>query len=676
MDDHNYTRLATSEEEAGNAIEMTEVGAMAPAPWPSAQDSMEYDQFLQDAYDYYCNNGYWCNVIGDLLNVVAFAFVIAFGTFLVTCVDYAVLFAQYNVTNAVHIPAILSVHPFVLACDAIFLVILLFQIVQLIRSARRFSKMRHYYKGVLHISDTELPYLSWTKVQDRLLGDSSLKKAVSSELDIANRLMRYDNFMIGLVSAGLIHVDVPVLCHSRIAVISYLLESIIKQWLVSLLRDESRFAMLKSEFHFEKILQTAPWYFRIWGLLYFLFMPFSIIYQLSYMFFRYADELRSRPGHMSSRQWTPYARWRLRHYDELPHIFRMRANGSIEYAEKYVQCFTNGKLEHLARFVALIAGAFVAVLLAMSVWDSNILVKVTIANQTILWYLTLFGILLAAARASVSNESQMVDPTFAMQQLHEMSHMTLPAWVRSPLSKETYDDVTRMFTYRFFMVLDSLFAAISAPIILLFILPRRMGKILEFIRTNSTVIDGLGPVYSVALLRPQWMEGRRPDEVSNADGSVLEPTNAASDALLLGNASPDAQDMDQRKMERSLVVFSRNNPGWNPTLDSQRALLRRVDEGVRRIAPDGRLMQQSETRAAQPSAASHSAGDVTPRASSPPLLLAPGRPADPGPLQRSMALSLSVLDEIHVRAMRRPRGAECVTGCVRVAQDQSRGGRS
>eukprot|EP00798_Chlamydomonas_sp_ICE-L_P001262 gene1262-32610_t len=79
-----------------------------------------------------------------------------------------------------------------------------------------------------------------------------------------------------------------------------------------------------------------------------------------------AERLYSHPGSMSSRRWSPLARWMLREYNELPHYIDNRLNASHEAAVKYIAQFPSHTLASVARFVAFVTGSFAALLLLVA----------------------------------------------------------------------------------------------------------------------------------------------------------------------------------------------------------------------------------------------------------------------------------------------------------------------
>ena len=89
------------------------------------------------------------------------------------------------------------------------------------------------------------------------------------------------------------------------------------------------------------------------GILNAMFAPFIVIYLLSYSFFRYFEvslshrygasadvqEYHKNPSSIGSRQYTPYAQWKFREFNELPHLFERRLDRSYPTAKEYIDQF-------------------------------------------------------------------------------------------------------------------------------------------------------------------------------------------------------------------------------------------------------------------------------------------------------------------------------------------------
>lgn len=141
------------------------------------------------------------------------------------------------------------------------------------------------------------------------------------------------------------------------------------------------------------------------------------------------QEYHKNPSSIGSRQFTQLARWKFREFNELPHLFQQRINYAHPVSESYVSQFPKEKTALVSRFVAFLAGSVTAVLLLFSLIDPDAFLHFEITpGRNLLFYLTLFGVVLAVARGMVPDENKVVDPEELMRCIVEHTHYLPVEW--------------------------------------------------------------------------------------------------------------------------------------------------------------------------------------------------------------------------------------------------------
>ena len=108
----------------------------------------------------------------------------------------------------------------------------------------------------------------------------------------------------------------------------------------------------------------------IWtGLVHVALVPFIAGFMTMHFFLLHAQEWRDKKHYLGPREWSPIARWSFRELNELPHVFETRLAASRKLADAYLKLFPRPMIAALARSVAFVSGALVAVLLARR-WPS------------------------------------------------------------------------------------------------------------------------------------------------------------------------------------------------------------------------------------------------------------------------------------------------------------------
>ena len=63
-----------------------------------------------------------------------------------------------------------------------------------------------------------------------------------------------------------------------------------------------------------------------------------------------SQEYHKNPSTIGSRAYSPFARWKFREFNELPHLFQKRLNQSYLIANRYIDQFPKTKTVLLARY--------------------------------------------------------------------------------------------------------------------------------------------------------------------------------------------------------------------------------------------------------------------------------------------------------------------------------------
>src|SRR4051794_40778812 len=118
------------------------------------------------------------------------------------------------------------------------------------------------------------------------------------------------------------------------------------------------------------------------------------------------QEYQKDPSAVGTRRYTPLAEWKFREFNELPHLFNERLNMSYPYAKRYIDQFPKYMTEHVGRTIAFMTGSLAAVLAVVTLLDPNGALEFEITpDRTVLFYITLFGIIWAFAKGQVSEET-------------------------------------------------------------------------------------------------------------------------------------------------------------------------------------------------------------------------------------------------------------------------------
>ncbi|KAF3845034.1 hypothetical protein F7725_008197 [Dissostichus mawsoni] len=438
---------------------------------------------LHYVYNLHQKNGFTCMLLGEIFELVQLLFVIGFTVFLANCVDYDILFANKFVNHTdsskVTLPdAFLPVdvcsarirdNAFVIFVLTISGVFWLHRLLKFLYNVCCYWEIRSFYINALKMTMSELPYATWQEVQARIVEIQKehqicIHKKELTELDIYHRILRFKNYMVAMVNKSLLPVRfrLPGLGESVFYTrgLKYNFELIFwgpgslfqNEWS---LKPEYKRGGNRLELA-DRLASRILWI----GIANLLLCPVILVWQILYAFFSYTEVIKREPGSLGARCWSLYGRCYLRHFNELDHELMSRLSKGYKAASKYMNCFLSPLLTVVAKNVAFFAGSLLAVLIALTIYDEDVL-----AVEHVLSSITLLGLL----RVILAHIHYMPDH-----------------WQGNAHRYETRDQFSQLFQYKAVFILEELISPVVTPIILIFCLRRKSLEIIDFFR-NFTV---------------------------------------------------------------------------------------------------------------------------------------------------------------------------------------------
>ncbi|PFH54263.1 hypothetical protein AMATHDRAFT_135335 [Amanita thiersii Skay4041] len=545
------------------------------------------DAFLQEVYWYYEGKGIYSIALSRGLNLLTVGFVIGFSTFLLGCIDYSRIRHEgaMRLTDVIVPRCVSRFSGATLLLFLLFTAFYIWQIIAFVKSVRRLVDMYNFYTHLLGIPDADIQTISWPEVVRRIgaIREENPITAISSKAarssnntttakldahDIANRIMRQENYLIALFNKELLDLKVPLphFLHQFFpreqgngTMLTKALEWNIRFCLMEYLFDQHgrvRKAFLKAR-NRTMLIEGLKRRFIFMGILNAIFAPFIVLYLLMYSFFRYFEEYHKDPSSIGGRKYTSYAQWKFREFNELPHFFTRRLHESYPLASMYIGQFPNEKLTLIVRFVAFIAGSFAAVLVLATVLDPDLFLRFEITpHRTVVFYLGVFGAILTAARGMIPEEHRVFDPELLMTEVITYTHYMPDEWKGQLHSKQVHQEFGELFTMKILIFIQELLSVVLTPFVLWFSLRPCTPAIIDFFREFTVHVEGRGYICSFAEFNFE------------RHGNVkFGAPSKASDQKMISN---------EGKMEKSFLNFKAANPDWNPSDPSGSLYLSRM----------------------------------------------------------------------------------------------------
>ncbi|KAG5645076.1 hypothetical protein DXG03_007166 [Asterophora parasitica] len=532
------------------------------------------DAFLQEVYYYYEGKGIYSIALSRGLNLLTVGFVIGFSTFLLGCIDYSRI-RHGKPTQLSHVVidhCVSRFSGFTLLFFILFIAFYIWQIVAFVLGILRLVDMYSFYTHLLKIPDADIQTISWPEVVRRIgaireenpitaISSKSARKsndATTAKLDahdIANRIMRQENYLIALFNKEVLDLRVPlptvlkrfVTEEGKGKMLTQALEWNIRFCLMEFLFDQHgrvRKVFLKSK-NRAALIEGLKRRFVFMGILNAIFAPFIVLYLLMYSFFRYFEEYHKDPSSIGGRRYTSFARWKFREFNELPHFFVRRLDESYPLASMYIGQFPNEKMTLVMRFVAFVAGSFAAVLLLATVIAPDIFVQFEITpHRTAVFYLGVFTAGLAVARGMIPDDNRVFDPEMLMTDVIVYTHYMPDEWKGQLHSKKIHQEFGELFAMKVLIFVQEVVSVVLTPFVLWFSLPACAPAIIDFFREFSVHVDGRGYVCSFAEFNFE----------RHGNVKFGAPTQTR-DKRMISN---------EGKMEKSFLNFKATNPDWIP----------------------------------------------------------------------------------------------------------------
>lgn len=262
---------------------------------------------------------------------------------------------------------------------------------------------RDFIFVLLSFCQDELCNFTWQEVQDRLISlqreqQMCIHKKELTELDIYHRILRFKNYMVAMINKSLLPVQLQLPLLGNVIFLTqglkYNFELILFWGPGSLFQNKwNLHPKYKRSGNRLELAQQLSRVILLIGLANLLLCPFILVWQVLYAFFSYTEVIRREPGSLGARRWSLYGRLYLRHFNELNHELHGRLGRGYKPTSKYMNSFTSPLLTVLAKNIAFFSGSVLAVLIALTVYDEDVLTV-----QHILTAITVLGVVITITR--------------------------------------------------------------------------------------------------------------------------------------------------------------------------------------------------------------------------------------------------------------------------------------
>eukprot|EP01084_Bolivina_argentea_P178739 308916_1 len=602
------------------------------------------DTYFTDIYDYHRQGGYCSIIYSKISNLITIAFTIVFSVFLVGFIDWKAVIScgnedsecknvrliKNNITSNKTFGAIVIIYTIVFAMYLIWHLLHFIFV-----SLSSLAVTRQFYHEKLKISEETLRRIEWPNVMHAIV--SLQERSVLlyhnkhlDTLDITNRILRQENYMIAFVHKGVLSFNMPKLniwkrIRNNKDRRKYMYVDEIENEDNKLLFDDDDYkekqeeapndegflsavllwnmkyiifqAMFDDEMKIKHSFKSASgssnlkWKCFWFGVGNLLLCPFTFVFRIIFFFLQNAEEMQrsnNKSYVLSFRQWTNLAKLKFREFNELPHDFEKRMNLSIQPSTEYIESLW--KPPHvlvLSELISYISGSIVAVLLLLTAIDSSILLNIELFGRSLVWFLAIFSALLAFARSNIVYNDPSQNYEEQMTRISKHTHYFPRHWQSECHRPFVGNEFMSLYQPKLNLFINELLSCFATPFILMFTLPNCLDELVEFVIEHSEYIDGVGAICSYSRfthnIKPVPKQQELQDikllgAIENNTRQISNVSNVSSNSDTSFSAPPSASSTIALKLESSFLTFRANNPNWRNIQSISQSALKHIAE--------------------------------------------------------------------------------------------------
>lgn len=469
-----------------------------------------------EIYEYYSSHGLVLYVLNNISDIFIGIFISIIPVLLFGCFDINNVSTATGTSEIFHSFADgwKRINFFWKSCTIIFLLYISGRIAQFFILLPRFIRYHKYFIDKLGISDTEILTTSWTEVVDSIKVFDSSQNV--TQLEIAQEILRTDNYLIALITDNSILTwKLPLMEETRVFPMSRLFfYYLMLTFHGSILGKEgslvsgvhaTRAAAAKGQLEFR---------FRLVGIILLIFSPFIFAFEVLFFLFEHMHDIKETQGKLFLRSWTPYSKWVIREYNELPHLFKMRLAQSYKPANEYLDQFPSVVIQPIIRTLSFTSGIFIGLFLIVGLRsDITTLMSLHIfGNKTVAWLVTVVSSIYVICSILKRPENTSFDPESALNEVEKYIHYEFREDNNQANSWKTHNNFTNYFQPLCEQMLIELISVILNPFLFIFVLPFKASSIVEFIKRTTISSPQLGMICSFSMFDSEQAVGGTPEQ--------------------------------------------------------------------------------------------------------------------------------------------------------------------
>lgn len=477
----------------------------------------ESNRNWSEIYEYYQSKGLSYYVIKNITMIIIGVAIALLPIIIFGCIDYQGLPSAVKLSDIFY-PFSKGWHRaniFFKLSTIVFLLYIFASLIQFLISIPRYTRSHKYFESVLGISDRDISTTKWNEIVESVSVSDALQPV--SMLTIAQEILRSDNYICSLVSdPSILTWKFPTMTSVQHFPMSQFFFNFFKLALRGVVIDKNGNSLVNGAqtARQPRIQNKLSLRFRMIGILLFLSIPLMLPFQILYIIFNLSKTIRTisennsisknngnlnngsvQPSSgLSFREWTPEAKWAIREYNELPHLFKIRISKSYEYANSYLDQFPVVFVQPIAKIVSFASGSILIILalIALATDINLILTTKVFAGKSVAWFAIILVFIYIISSKIGNKQPPILAADESMAELEKYIHYDFRDETNSVHSIATQKRLAHFFQPIWKQIFLEIVSVFLNPFLFTVVLPVKSGSIVEFIKTNSVENPELG----------------------------------------------------------------------------------------------------------------------------------------------------------------------------------------
>eukprot|EP01059_Diplonema_ambulator_P019608 TRINITY_DN3322_c0_g2_i1.p1 TRINITY_DN3322_c0_g2~~TRINITY_DN3322_c0_g2_i1.p1 ORF type:complete len:693 (+),score=134.87 TRINITY_DN3322_c0_g2_i1:168-2081(+) len=326
---------------------------------------------------------------------------------------------------------------------------------------------------------------------------------VLTELNIAQCIMRSENYFISLINAGVLRMNSlnTTTVHILKDLMIGLFFEINTRYTLSLRADKTT-GKPQPDNNPEKrreTIRSLKFYLVLGAIGLLIGAPLALTWRIAYKSFRYGLLVKSEPGKLVMRSWSVEALWKFREFNELEHVFDMRMYNSRRIAQDYIDKYPHGVERIAAVTVSFMLSGLLGFIIMLSLLNNTALLHVVVQDRSLLWWLSIlsaiFGVLTQVLKEDELRAGLLFDPIAGFKAISNCTHWRPNGWNNPSEHVNLYKDFKSFyFPWAVWVFFLEGVSVMTTPLQLLCIVLPKAEEIVDHMELCTVRVPGIGDV--------------------------------------------------------------------------------------------------------------------------------------------------------------------------------------